>query len=170
MSERWLPVIGFEAFYEVSDHGRVRSLDRVVAGGCRPFLKRGHILKLKTKKNGYQFVCLCVNNVRKYKHVQRLVCEAFIGPPPFENAEADHDNKIRADNRLTNLSWTTITKNRAHRDICKGEAHSYAVLSERSVIEIRTSNESCRTLAKRYGIGAAHVRRVKARKVWRHVA
>ena len=61
--ERWLPVIGYEGIYEVSDLGRVRSLDRYVsARGCRPYLQRGRLLKPAAARNGYghRHVELCL--------------------------------------------------------------------------------------------------------------
>ncbi|MET5016632.1 NUMOD4 domain-containing protein [Burkholderia pseudomallei] len=59
-SENWKPVVGFEGLYEVSDMGRIRSLDRYVHGkvGCGLQFKKGRILRQNTTDHGYRFVLL----------------------------------------------------------------------------------------------------------------
>ena len=53
---------------------------------------------------------LIVYKGRCYK-VHRLICEAFNGPPPFENAVAMHRDENAANNRPTNLKWGTQREN-----------------------------------------------------------
>ncbi len=105
--ERWLSVVGFEASHEVSDHGRVRSIDRVVqtrAGWTRPW--RGRVLAGRDV-NGYRSVAL---PGYPSKLVHRLVLEAFIGQCP-DGMECCHNNGVRNDNRLSNLRWDTTSAN-----------------------------------------------------------
>lgn len=73
-AEIWKPVRGFEGFYEVSNHGRVRSLDRWhdIAnkwGGVTRRVVRGHILRPGTKKAGYRFVGLAKDAAKEYRMV-----------------------------------------------------------------------------------------------------
>jgi hypothetical protein len=108
MSERWLPVVGHEGAYEVSDQGRVRSLDRIVLRGGRPMKRRGGILAGWTSKRGYHVVRLGRGRDR---YVHHLVLEAFVGARgPGE--ECCHGLGGPLDNRLENLRWGTSADNK----------------------------------------------------------
>jgi hypothetical protein len=110
MTERWLPVVGYEGFYEVSDQGRVQSLDRLVEKGSGPFVQRGRVLRPGTTKPGHQLVVLSVKKAKSSRLVHRLVMEAFVGPRP-DGMECCHTNGNPADNRLENLRWDTRSSN-----------------------------------------------------------
>lgn len=79
--ERWLPVAGFEGYYEVSDHGRVRSVDRVVTfkDGVTKRATRGRLLTLSAWNGAgnYLSVPLCKGGKTKKYGVHRLVATAF---------------------------------------------------------------------------------------------
>src|SRR5947207_9146057 len=85
-TERWLPIVGYEGFYEVSDLGWVRSLDRLVGGPQGPASRifPGRILKQYTQKppRDYPSVNLSRESVPTVCPVHRLVLEAFAGPCP----------------------------------------------------------------------------------------
>lgn len=84
MEESWKPVVGYEGLYEVSDLGRVRSLDRVVKGKRNSkWERKGRILQQVNRGNGYYAVCLHKSGTQKMHHVHRLVAVAFI-PNPFK--------------------------------------------------------------------------------------
>ena len=100
--ERWLPVVGFEGLYEVSNLGRVRSLPRP----CTP----GKILIARAMHHGYMLLHLSAKGVRTARTVHSLVCEAFHGPAPTGHTVA-HENGDPADNRAANLSWKTWSAN-----------------------------------------------------------
>jgi hypothetical protein len=102
--ERWLSVIGYEGWYEVSDLGRVR---RVRAGrGSRP----GKILKASPDHHGHLGVYLSRYSAPKRFPVHRLVAEAFIGPRP-EDLDTRHLNGVWTDNRAANLTYGTRSDN-----------------------------------------------------------
>lgn len=112
--ERWLPIPGHDG-YEVSDLGRVRSLDRVILkrDGRRQTV-HGRTLRAWPEK-GYLSVHLGTGP--RYL-VHRLVLEAFVGPcPPL--MEALHGNGDRANACLNNLRWGTPSEN-AHDRIRHG--------------------------------------------------
>lgn len=116
MPESWKPVVGYEGLYEVSDMGRVRSLDRVVKysnGSTHPHL--GRVLKF-TPLHGYPSVCLAKSGTRKTRYVHLLVLEAFVGPRP-PKMEGCHNDDIQTNNCLVNLRWDTPSENR--RDIIR---------------------------------------------------
>lgn len=100
LTERWLPIPGFEGLYDVSDMGRVRSsrAGRVRSATAHP---SGH-LKIQLHKNG----------VRHDWYVHQLVLLAFVGPCP-EGMEGCHfPDRSPSNNRLDNLRWDTRSGNR----------------------------------------------------------
>ena len=105
--EIWKYIKGFEGLYQVSNLGRVKSLERIDALGHR--LKE-KILKLKLTHKGYYKVWLCKNSIKKTYRVHRLVWEAFNGQIP-EGYEVNHINEVKTDNRLENLNLMTHKEN-----------------------------------------------------------
>ena len=100
--EEWVPVSGYEPYYEVSSDGRVRSI------------RRGRLLKPFTNKLGYQFVDLKAPIPgRKMARVHRLVCEAFHGPAPEGKPNVLHGDGDPANNRRENLRWGSQKDNSA---------------------------------------------------------
>lgn len=115
--ENWRSVVGYEGLYEVSDIGRVRSIDRYVSqinnGTITDRLYQGRILKMKKESNGYLSIKLCNQENTKYKKIHRLVAEAFI-PNQNKKPLINHKNGIKQDNRVSNLEWCTIKENSEH--------------------------------------------------------
>ncbi len=114
--ERWLPVVGYEGLYEVSSHGRVRSLDRprpqqAVGRGMWP--RKGRILKLRRdSRTGYLTVGLSAHGKQTTRKVHALVAEAFIGPRP-KGQYVRHGSADKTDNRACNLCYGTPAENSA---------------------------------------------------------
>lgn len=116
MTEKWTQIVGFEGFYEVSDLGNIRSVERTVD---RP--RFGKIEKLKrsaksTKQSmnpkGYMQVVLQKGGERFCFRVHRLVAAAFCEHK--QGDQVNHINSIRHDNRAENLEWCTGKENVAH--------------------------------------------------------
>ena len=113
--ERWLPVAGYESHYEVSDRGRVRSLDRKVLGrwGCQQ-TKTGRVCKPRRGTNGYLTVSLHRDGVRRLVGVHRLVAQAFV-PGEATGLEVCHNDGDRDNNSPSNLRWDTHAGNMRDR-------------------------------------------------------
>jgi hypothetical protein len=115
MEETWKAVPGYEGAYEVSDLGRVRSLDRATAHTfIGPHTRRGKILTLNPISRGHLVVRLFAKGQRRQVLVHRLVLEAFVGPcPPGYLGLHRDDNPTN--NVPSNLYWGTYADNARDR-------------------------------------------------------
>jgi HNH endonuclease/NUMOD4 motif len=109
VTEHWLPVVGYEGEFEVSDHGRIRSLDRVIDGGLgRRRRQKGVMLSpVAGGHSGHLTVRLTGQRIR---YVHQLVLEAFVGPCP-EGLNGLHWDDDRSNNHISNLYWGTQSEN-----------------------------------------------------------
>ena len=108
--ETWRDVVGFEGFYEVSDKGRIHSVERRDSRGHR---RRGRILKPKYNRGGYLTVNLCKNGKLKTKNVHRLVAETFL-PNPNDLPQVNHRDEVKDNNNVENLEWCDARYNSNH--------------------------------------------------------
>ena len=113
--ETWLPVVGYEGLYEVSDLGNVRSVDRLVSAGNRWGDVRqrrypGKMLTPCASTSGHLVVALHRQGERATPNVHRLVLAAFVGPCP-DGMECCHWDDDPTNNRLANLRWDTPSAN-----------------------------------------------------------
>lgn len=111
--ETWRPVLGYEGEYEVSNRGRVRSLDRNINyrnGQSRRV--KGKILT-HTLNRGYPSVTLWRNQSQVCKKIHRLVSEAFI-ENPSNKTQVNHKDGNKTNNYAENLEWVTPKENQRH--------------------------------------------------------
>ena len=114
MKEIWKDIEGYEKYYQVSNRGRVRSLDRVVnKNNGRTEFNKGIIRRLTPDKRGYLIVYLLKNGKGKAGKVHRLVLEAFT-PNPFNKCCVNHIDGNKRNNDIENLEWVTHKENMAH--------------------------------------------------------
>jgi hypothetical protein len=107
--EEWRDITGYEGLYQVSNLGRVKSVERYVYyNNGKTIHYKERILKLYTDQNGYKRVGLRCNG--KHYLVHRLVAEAFI-PNPDNKPCIDHINTCPWDNTVWNLKWCTSKEN-----------------------------------------------------------
>ncbi len=109
MIENWRPVVGFAGSYEVSDHGRVRSVNRIVCGQRH----RGKVLAHGVNTAGYRMVILSRNGWVKAFQIHQLVAFAFIGPRPLKN-DVNHIDLNKQNNCPRNLEYLSRRSNIKH--------------------------------------------------------
>lgn len=172
-AEQWLPVVGFEGAYEVSDLGRVCSLDRMIPNGAKGMrLLKGRVLRDLPHPGGYRMVALSVGcKVIKFL-VHRLVAAAFL---PNENgcetvSHIDHDKR---NNRLSNLEWATQSENLA-RSGKLGRLSDKAnnKLSAEMAAQIRVrfaAGETLSQLATAFNVAFGTIGKIVRGERWAHV-
>lgn len=109
--EIWKPIKDYEGLYEVSNFGRIRSLDRMVY--CRSNklrLQKGKYLQPCILKNGYLHVLLCKDGSSKSHYIHRLVAEAFIYNYS-KKTQIDHIDGNKLVNTVSNLKYCTPKEN-----------------------------------------------------------
>ncbi|MCH4543165.1 NUMOD4 domain-containing protein [Ochrobactrum sp. A-1] len=167
--EKWLPVVGWEGLYEVSDMGRLRSIPRKYCSG--------RVLKASAAKNGYLMVSFTFPAMkRQYAYVHRVVAEAFIGPCP-NGMEVCHCDGTRVNNQVENLRYGTRSSNALDRiehgtmNPQKGEAHYHSKLTDDDVRWIRQNKTamSQRKMAVLFGVSHNTIGYAIRGEWWRHV-
>lgn len=174
MDERWIPVPGYEGFYEVSDLGRLRSLRCGMGIRSRPRIVRGMV-----ERNGYRRWRLTTPETGRHGKrylSHRLVLSAFRGEPPADH-ECAHVDGTRLNNVLPNLQWVAHAENIRQRDehgtTAWGERDGQAKLTREDVHNIRrryaAGGISHAALAREHGVCTATVSHILNGRNWRRL-
>lgn len=95
----WKDIEGYEGLYQVSNTGKVRSLNYKGTG-------KKKIWKYAITVNTYKQIALCKNGEIKYYYIHRLVAQAFI-PNPNNYPVVNHKDENKSNNVVWNLEWCT---------------------------------------------------------------
>jgi hypothetical protein len=146
--EVWKDIEGYEGFYQVSDKGRIKSLDRIVISGYgKPHRLKGKILKAQTHHCGYLEITLHKDGKKNTHKVHRLVAEAFI--QNIDNLkEVNHKNEDKTDNQVENLEWCNRTYNinygtslQRRAEKCSKKVYQYTLTGE--LVKVWNSTAEC---------------------------
>lgn len=112
LQEIWKDIPGFESRFKVSNHGRIKSIDRLVNSVHGPKSKRvkGCIRVIGYDRAGYANI----NLEEKTYSLHRIVGKVFI-PNPENKPEINHKDGNKANNHVSNLEWVSVSENKKHR-------------------------------------------------------
>jgi hypothetical protein len=180
--ERWKDIIGYEGMYQVSDHGRIKTLPRKVksaisSSGYRTLTEKIHIPC--DNGNGYKYVTIRIDGGKnKHVYIHRAVAEAFLCNC-FDLPEVNHIDGVKSNNHVDNLEWCTRSDNVGHAHktglnySLKGESNPQSKLTEEKVRFIRESissgEKTNKELSEMFGISNGYISNLVARKKWKHV-
>lgn len=170
VEEIWLPINGFEGSYEVSNQGRVKSLNRIVPKSCLTFETmniKERILKPGIDTKGYLRIVLCSNGKMYTKKVHRLVAIHFI--PNLDNLpEVNHIDMVKINNWAENLEWCTTQSNIAHAVSNGLYRNRYQKFTDEIITEVYKSNAKYIDISKQYRISIPTIMDIKNGTRWNH--
>lgn len=159
--EIWKDVKGYEGYYQVSNTGRVKSLERVIIlkdrqGNARPSVYKEKLLKQSIeKKDRYNwkdryYVRLSKNGRSERCYVHRLVAETFIDNPSNKD-QINHKDGNPLNNNVNNLEWSSSKENIAHafsNKLIRTEKPVIQMDKEtlQEIREYRSESDACRAL------------------------
>lgn len=171
LAEEWRVIPGYPN-YEASNHGRVRSLDRIIRrmgphGEMGEFRWKGRIMKLIPHR-GWLVVKLGGARLNTWG-VHQVVAWAFHGPCQ-DGLVVDHVNTIKTDNRPSNLEYVTSTENalRQYRTGLlsnRGETNGNAKFTRDQIKAIRESNLPLDEIAAGFGTSVGYVKNLRNKRV-----
>lgn len=178
MKEEWKDVVGYEGLYQVSNHGRIRSLDRLrhYSDGRASYVQKGKVMSLQENGKGRLILKLVNSEGRGKGHqVHILELEAFKGirPPGYVGCHNDSDP---LNNKIDNLRWDTPAGNEADKvangTSNRGERHGNSKLTQAQVMKIRErlkAGESQRKIAPDFGVHQVHISKINRGLRWAHL-
>lgn len=170
---KWLPIIDYKGFYEVSNFGEVRSVDRelICFKGNTRYIQfhRGRIIK-PYLGDGYPTVNLSKNNKSKTHRIHILVLTAFRGPCP-KGLVSCHLDDIKTNIKSSNLVWGTRKEN-AEDALLNGKRtpHKLTEPKVRRMKELWNTGEwTKRELQWLFGVSYRMIWLIVNNQLWRHV-
>ena len=162
-NEIWKDIDGYNGIYQVSNTGKVRSVDRRVYN----HFQKGRELKAHNNGHGYYNVCLYSENKKeKHAYIHILVAKAFI-PNPNNYMQVNHKDFDKANNCVDNLEWVSPQQNKLHyrqSKFCKDveqamfnkvefKIFNKIIQYSEKIIELWNESLTIKEIAKRLGLG-----------------
>jgi hypothetical protein len=173
ISEEWLPCPGYEDSYQVSDLGRVRSIDRV--SGSRPGIIKGKVLKPFLNRRKYLEVNLFKNSKSIPKIIHRLIAKAFLNNTE-NKPQVNHKDGNKLNNSISNLEWFTNSENQKHayklglQPSRAGENNNKAKITDKDVTLLKQLYNSGSTIievSNSMNINVSIIRQIIYGKSWK---
>ena len=162
MTEVWRDITGYEGLYQISNTGRVKSLDRInnVGRHCKE-----RMLSIGLDGTGYLMIGLYKMGKRYPTNIHRLVAIHFIanpgGKPQVNHIDGDKTNSI-----VTNLEWCTEAENISHAHRV-GLAKSKLTKEEVEAIKnLKNKGLSQKIIGKMFNIDQTTVGKIYNNKCW----
>jgi hypothetical protein len=168
-NKEWRVCVGLPD-YEVSELGDIRRINDSLT------YKAGFVLRGQADKDGYRRVTLRQNGKQTWRHIHRLVIEAFVSSRPSPSHQVAHWDGVRTNNTVGNLRWATCAENQAdviRHKTRQGERHGRAKLSDSIVTYARKKCRSGATLvslSRKFGVTPVAMRLAVRGINWRHVS
>jgi len=174
--EVWKAIPQFEGFYEASNLGRIRSIDKYVMNHSVSELRKGIVLAKVRNPQGYEYVTLSKLGIKKKYTTHRLVALTFIENPnnyPILN----HIDGVKTNNRVGNLEWCTSSHNNKEAfrlglkvpNVPKGEKHTNAKITELQALDILSKRLRQCEFMRLYGVSKTIVQSLQYGKTWKHL-
>ena len=158
MTEQWLDVAGYEGFYQVSNLGRVKTVQRYEP-------KRKRIIQEKIRTlvavHGYLNCELWKEGKHKRYAVHRLVATAFI-PNPEGKPQVNHLDGDKSNNSVTNLEWCTASENEYHANETQLK-RAYDRSGDKNPMYGKHHTEQAKQLIKAVHVGLKHTEETKTK-------
>ena len=170
--EEWKDISEYEGLYQISNYGRVRSMDRLDRLGRK---NKGRLRSGYVTKAGYRMVDLWKLGVRSKFSIHRLVMREFYGP---SDLCVNHKDSDRLNNKLENLEYCTHKQNTQHAiktgsmTFKSGEAVWSSTLTEEQVKSIKTDliyKMKQKDIAALFGVSKSNIANIKNEATWKHI-
>lgn len=165
--EEWRDIPEYEGYYQVSNLGRVKSLERTVErvskwGTLDRMPIKEKILKPCKVVDGYLSVNLYLNKKHRQRKIHILVASAFIGPRP-ENCVIRHLDGNPENNRLDNLKYGTQSENIIDCYRYNGRLFTTTIDQARETkYLLANTNMTCKEIAERVGVSRSVVKGISS--------
>lgn len=158
MKEEWRDVIGYEGYYQVSNHGQIRSIfTKYVDKNGKTFKHKPKILKQSIGSTGYYFA----NLFHKSKKTHILVAKAFI-PLILGKYFINHKDLNKLNNNVENLEWCSMKENINHAVLnhaCKSRGN----YNKNEILDLYKNGETAKNISKILNITKQIVQNVVAK-------
>ena len=178
IKRKWLDVVGYSGYYQVSNDGSVRSVSREYVnkrGQLRSV--QGRVLKPRINRYGYKYVILVKGDGSRFTVcVHRLVAISFIIKKDKKKNHVNHVDGNKSNNHISNLEWVTNAENRSHAGkiglMKKRDDHPASKITNRQALAIKSllaSGYGSTDISRRLNISIHIVFDIKRNRTWRHI-
>lgn len=184
--EIWKDITEWKGLYQVSNKGRVKSLDRIIECNANRYSipvrrkTKGRILKQKINKYGYLVLMLQNKGYKKDYSVHRLVLETFCPIENMNSLTVNHTDGLKQLNIPEQLEWATNKEQTEHAyeiglisydNITRGENIGVSKLTNKIVKELykNLDNLDYTELSKKYNISEGNISLIMNDMAWQHI-